>query len=165
MLSADAFRRWLTVYDAAEVDDSPPAKLAAILKPQKGQILLCSSLRRSVSSALLLSPEGGWQSLTLFNEAPVAVPSFPLIMPAAIWTALGRVLWLTGWSSVENMRACRVRAHSAADMMINAAKTGEVVLVGHGWMNRMILGELRKRELKVCATSGAGYWRHVVVGG
>jgi hypothetical protein len=161
MLSADAYQRWLNVYDAAEVYETPPTKLSAILNTERTQTLLCSGMRRSISSAYLLLPEGRWQSLSIFNEAPVAVPSLLLILPTPIWTALGRILWLLGRRSNESPRTCRSRAHSAADLMLDVAKTSDVVLVGHGWMNRMIINELRQRGLKVYATSGAGYWRCV----
>lgn len=165
MVSAEAYRRWVAAYDAASVFDPPPAAMMAVLRDQCERTLVCSTLPRSISSAHLLAPHESWEALPLFDEAAVAVPGLHLSLPVQIWTVLGRSFWLAGWRSPESLQECKIRAFLAADLLIKGAATSEVVLVGHGCMNRMIVMQLQKRGLEVCRTTGVGYWRHIVVEG
>ncbi len=59
------------------------------------------------------------------------------------WAFILRVLWLCGYSrNVESASTARIRASTAAKRLQSLASDGPVLLLGHGFMNRMIANQL-----------------------
>ena len=107
--------------------------------------MLASPLRRSLDSAHLLAPGAEPLVDARFREAelPAAFRSSLRLRPE-VWAWLARAAWFCGWSAgVESCRRARQRAASAAQLLVEHAERGAVVLVGHGLMNVLIARQLR----------------------
>ena len=65
------------------------------------------------------------------------------------WNKWARLLWMMGHSGgEEHVRDARRRAAKAAEVLVARAGEGQdVVLAAHGWFNRMLRPELKKRGL------------------
>ena len=157
-LSREEYRCWVEAYDAAGIVDQPPETFRNWLPPAAKCIMFSSSLPRSIQSARVLNRSEQVLSEPMFNEASVAIPSIPFRMSSTAWTLIGRASWLLGASAREDVAACRTRACDAADALVQSAASVETLLVGHGWMNRMIGHELRCRGFNVRQQAKRGYW-------
>ncbi len=157
-LSCTEYSGWVRAYDAAGVASDPPASLKAWIQTVGVGEVFASTLPRSVQSAIALVGTAKVRSLALFNEAAISTASIPLRMSSSTWTLLGRLMWLSGAASPERLLECRARARAATDILMASAVKTETLLVGHGWMNRMIAKELRQRGFDQSATTGSGYW-------
>ena len=61
----------------------------------------------------------------------------------------------------EHVRDARRRAARASEVLIDAAGEGrDVVLAAHGWFNRMLRPELRKRGWANVHDGGDKYWSY-----
>ncbi|AHI27488.1 MULTISPECIES: histidine phosphatase family protein [Komagataeibacter] len=156
-LSRNEYARWLISYDAMGIMDQPPASLLDWLRTAKIGNLISSSLPRAIQSADAVAP-GRAKSDPLFNEAAIAIPSVPFRMHSTAWTSVGRILWLLGRTTGENFIDFRFRAQAATDALMASAAVANTVLVGHGWMNRIIGKELRRRGFSLQQQVRHGYW-------
>lgn len=157
-LSRAEFGGWIDAYDAAGIVEDPPAVLRTWFQQTGVRSVFASTLPRAIQSARALVERDNVQSLALFDEAAIAIAPIPFRMSSASWTTLGRIIWLSGTPAAERIAQCRVRAASAADVLIASAAEVETVLVGHGWMNRMIGQHLRKKGFERQRVTGHGYW-------
>lgn len=157
-LSCTEYSAWVRAYDAAGITSDPPASLKAWIQNLGVGEVFASTLPRSVQSARALVGMEKVRSLALFNEAAISTASIPLRMDSSTWTILGRLMWLSGAASSERLPECRARAGTATDILVASAAETETLLVGHGWMNRMIGKELRKRGFDRIVRTGSGYW-------
>ena len=140
---------WRRGEDAAPLDTSyrPGAELERLVRTAAS--LHASSLRRSLESARLLAPAVEPLIDARFREAelPTAIRS-GVRLPAKVWAGVARARWFAGWGGmdgVESFRDARARAASAAAILEKHAESrGAAVLVGHGLMNILIAGHLRR---------------------
>ncbi|ENO81022.1 hypothetical protein B447_10058 [Thauera sp. 27] len=150
-------------YDLAGIADSPPKGTVAATR---GDLLVvCSHLVRSVESARALGlPEVHLQD-SLFCET--AIPYFrsgTLSLPIGVWLVVLRVLWVFGFSrNGESLLDTRARARRAATRLVELAEQyGNVLLVGHGFINHFIAQELRKLGWHGPSKPGRGFWAYGV---
>lgn len=163
-LSQDEFRHWVRAYNSAGILGRPPRSIQDLARNSDEWAIFCSSLPRSVQSAEALAWSGQIRSSPLFDEAAISIAPVRLCLKSSTWILLGRASWLLGASAPEGVAACRARARDAADALANSARNANTALVGHGWMNRMICRELRKRGWKIFEKRGEGYWSHTSLG-
>lgn len=157
-LSREEYRLWVEAYDAAGIDDRPPEPLRQWLRDAEPARAFSSSLPRSVQSARALFPSERIRSDPVFDETAIAIVAVPFRMSSALWTLAGRISWMYGGTSRETITQARVRASEAAEALTQATAEGDAVLVGHGWMNRMIGAELRSRGFVRVGTASGGHW-------
>ncbi len=110
----------------------------------KGSYVICSTLERSKHSAKLLEVE---QFITdaLFCEAELPVVNVPLLkMAPQTWSIIFRVFWFFGLAkNVESKKEISSRVRAACSILERlAVEHDNVVLIGHGIMNRLIAKEL-----------------------
>jgi broad specificity phosphatase PhoE len=77
------------------------------------------------------------------------------------WALVFRLLWLSGLAKEpESYTQAKERAHQAADQLAAlAGRTPEsVLLLGHGFMNRLIARQLQGGGWAETGNSGSGYW-------
>lgn len=141
-LSREEFRQWVKAYDSAGILTDPPGSLREFMYGPDVRAVFSSSLRRSIQSAKALVTSDQISSDPLFNEAAICIAAIPFRMRSSAWVLLGRALWLLGGSATEDLAAGRSRARRAANLLMRSAISVDTVLVGHGWMNRMIGQEL-----------------------
>ena len=161
-MKSSAFKSWIDNYDLAgvlEEVDYPPVALTRI---STARIVFSSHLSRSVESASLLNAEGT-VSDSLFREAELPHINRDILkvkMPPGLWAVSLRVIWLLGYSKgCESYRSTKRRALQAADKLIESAESHQtVVLVGHGFFNRMIARELRKKGWSGRRWPGSKHW-------
>lgn len=134
--------RWIAHYNRSEVE--PAGMPATSMKAASSVSLIVSSTApRALSSVHALGHED-FVADALFCEAqlPFALWRFPYL-PAHVWIAFFRLLWFFGYSrGADSVHVTKARAKLAARQLISLARTGPVLLVGHGIMNRLIANEL-----------------------
>ncbi|WFU72226.1 histidine phosphatase family protein [Bradyrhizobium sp. CB2312] len=157
-LSRQDYRCWVEAYDAAGIMDWPPNSLVKWLESAGIDKVISSSLPRASESARALLKSDRVYSDPLFNEAAITIPTIPLRMNSSAWTAIGRITWLCGAPADEDITAFRLRARAATEKLMQSEGADETALIGHGWMNRMIGHNLRKRGFQIQYRSYNGYW-------
>ncbi|HEX8613710.1 MAG TPA: histidine phosphatase family protein [Telluria sp.] len=143
---------WIAAYDRAEVVDQtiPHSSMAAA---GAAATIVASTLPRALASVRALGHAPA-EADALFREAALPVPSLPaawgrfvgfMRLPPALWAVLLRLMWMAGYANAaESRQATRLRARQAAERLMVLARSGTVLLVAHGIINRMIAGELRR---------------------
>ena len=163
-LSSSQLRGWITDYDTAPIDPTPPDAVVQKLL-QQSDYIVASSLSRTHDSLALLGITSDTTD-PLFDEAPI--PSSDghwLRLKPNQWLVWYRILWMIGLLRGDaSFRAVRTRAEQAADRLITLAEEhGDVVLMGHGGINHLIGRVLRRRGWNVEAKGGVknwGFWRY-----
>ena len=166
-LSSSQLRGWITDYDTAPIDPTPPDAVVQKLLQQSDYIVASSLSRTHDSLAVLgITPDA---TDPLFDEAPI--PSSDgrwLRLKPNQWLVWYRVLWMAGLLRGDaSFRAVRTRAERATDRLITLAEEhGDVVLMGHGGINHLIGRVLRQRGWNVEAKGGVknwGFWRYEAI--
>lgn len=163
-LKAYEMERWIETYNQAGLSADSHPQASAIALAGQSNVIVTSDLRRSIDSALkfgvcrLVLTDG------IFREAdlPYSSGSF-LKLPASVWAAYFRVLWLLGYSNhCESLRLFRTRVAEAASRLVELARQHESVLfVGHGIMNQFIVRELLSSGWVSSATNARRYWEPI----
>ncbi len=163
-LSRHQYRDWWRMYDAGGLADgqSPPDALRRIA--DEADVVLSSTLRRAVETA---SAVAGGKPITqeaLFIEAALPPPPLPGRYNPGAWGVAARAAWWLGLSGDEESRsAAEARAKMAAlDLIARAEKGENVLLLAHGWFNRMIRPPLVQRGWRCTSDGGDRYWSHRV---
>ena len=134
--------RWIESYNRSEIAaESIPA--ISLDLASSASCVAASTLPRALLSVQAL---GQMPSVTdaVFCEAtlPFATWRRPRL-PPAMWAAFFRLAWFFGYSrGSDSFRATQARSKMAAEKLVDLAKAGSVLLVGHGIMNRLIAKEL-----------------------
>ena len=146
-LSAREFAHWVRQYNTSLLhhDARPPPSLLAYA--EQCPLLLCSKLARSLDSARALGVARPLIFDAIFDEAgmPSANWSAPKMSPR-LWLVFFRLSWLLGYRKhSESVAEARRRAVTAAARLETLAREqGRILLLGHGFFNRMIVRELIK---------------------
>ena len=145
------FKKWIEKYDNHGVFEESAYPSATLEKVKASNIMITSDLKRAIESAKCLNPESKVVSDPLFRE--IALPSMSskfstIKLKPNTWAILLRVLWLSGYSvECESITQTKLRARAAARQLIDyAGEYHSVVLVGHGFFNRLIAKELQKKS-------------------
>ncbi|WP_158782754.1 histidine phosphatase family protein [Pantoea sp. BAV 3049] len=156
-LPALAMEQWCEAYDLSQVEDVPPdrSQHAAAM----ADYIVTSPLPRARSSLAKLGLEPASVD-ALFSEVslPVMRLGYPHL-PPSFWLLLLRLLWLCGYSgSVESLQQAELRAKQAAARLIELSRHGNVLLLGHGIMNKMIARQLRKEGWLAEKHASSRHW-------
>ncbi|WP_309088577.1 histidine phosphatase family protein [Domibacillus sp.] len=152
------FSAWVQAYNEAGVQESSfPKETVASIKD--ATCLITSDLVRSIESAKYLNPAVKVQSDALFREVELPVVSFTrLKLPPAVWTVLLRTVWLAGYSRhCESYKEAKRRAEKGAQQLA-VAEHRSIALVGHGFFNQLLAGELRKNGWKGRRKTNSNHW-------
>ncbi|PTV60482.1 histidine phosphatase family protein [Pseudomonas putida] len=161
-MSALQMKDWIEQYNQSEITHQPVPE-ASMQLAATATVIVSSSAPRALTSlqALGLKPT---LVDALFCEAqlPYAHWRLPRLSPFT-WAFILRVLWLCGYSRrVESASTARIRASVAAQRLQSLASEGPVLLLGHGFMNRMISKHLIADGWKRQARNGSQYWSATV---
>ncbi|MEM6051458.1 histidine phosphatase family protein [Erwinia sp. P7711] len=142
-LPALAMAQWCEAYDLSDVQDFPPEKSQWVAA--MADYVVTSPLPRARSSLKKLGLEPACVD-GVFSE--VSLPTISLTyphLPPSLWLSLLRLMWFCGYAgSVESFQQAEQRASQAAERLITFSSHGNVLLLGHGIMNKMIARHLRK---------------------
>ncbi|MEL6259252.1 MAG: histidine phosphatase family protein [Pseudomonadota bacterium] len=161
-LSWRQYQDWWDAYEIGGLadDQTPPDVL--VKEVADADIILTSERLRAQQTAALAAPGRAAAVNSLFNEAPLPPPRLPgaRCLPKT-WNILARAAWMNGHSlDGESVDEARLRAARAADALHDAAQLGKVYLAAHGWFNRMLRPELKRRGWRCVYDGGDRYWSH-----
>lgn len=156
------YRTWWARYDSVGLADGqvPPKAVKDIAG--SADVVMCSTLRRAQETARMAAGREPDFSMSLLIEAPLPSPPLgPIKLHPTVWGTLARICWWLGYSDgQESAYAARLRASSAASMLEEHANGGKLVYVAaHGWFNRMIRVELKRRGWRCTENQGDLHWR------
>lgn len=157
------FKGWVEKYDHSGVFEQKIYPSETLRKIASAQLVVTSDLKRAIESAELLDSNLTLISKPEFREIELPhfikdVQNFKL-KPNA-WSAILRCLWFIGYSQgCEPLSKEKIRAKIAADLLIKYAQEHKsVALVGHGFFNRLIAKELKKRNWESDKKINSKHW-------
>ncbi|MCX8959432.1 histidine phosphatase family protein [Erwinia psidii] len=156
-LPVQAMKQWSEAYDLSQVGGTPPERSRYIAAT--ADYIVASPLPRACSSLEKLGVKATCTD-AVFREVslPLMQLSYPPL-PPSFWLSLLRILWFFGYAgSVESYQQAKCRAIQAAARLIALSSHGNVLLVGHGIMNKMIARQLRKEGWLAEKHASSRYW-------
>ncbi|MEI2266073.1 histidine phosphatase family protein [Erwinia sp. CGal63] len=156
-LPALAMAAWCEAYDMSLVAEMPPERCREVAAT--ADYIVASPLPRALSSLEKLGLEAVSVD-PLFSEVslPVMRLGYPHL-PPGFWLLLLRLLWLGGYAgTVESYQQAEQRARLAAAKLIALSEQGNVLLAGHGIMNKLIARQLRKQGWLAEKHASSRYW-------
>ena len=161
-VSALDMKDWIEHYNRSEIT-LHPVPAACLQLAATARVIVSSTAPRALTSLRALGLEPALVD-ALFCEAqlPFGRWKWPRLAPFT-WVFILRILWLCGYSrSVESAYGARMRASAAARRLQMLASEGPVLLLGHGFMNRMIARQLVADGWSRRTRSGKRYWSATV---
>lgn len=161
-VTPQGMQRWIADYEQSTITDLPAPQASAELAA-KAHIIVSSSAPRALTSVAALGREPDLIN-AMFCEAQLPHGRWPLPRLSPFkWAFVLRMLWLCGaHGQVESARTATRRAQTAAQHLQSLTDNGSVLLLGHGFMNRMIAKHLKASGWQRHSTSGSGYWSAAV---
>ena len=157
-VSARGMKQWIEQYDLSEITQQPAPETSLQLAAS-AQIIVSSSAPRALTSVRALGLQPSVVD-KVFCEAqlPHGRWTLPRLSPFT-WAFILRMLWLCGFSgTVESAGHAKGRALDAAQRLQSLSTEGPVLLLGHGFMNRMIAKQLEAAGWTRHASTGTRYW-------
>lgn len=158
-LNAGEIKQLITAYLNSVIQDTPPQHL---YENFNNYYVVCSDLPRSLHSADKIGFAQVDYKDSLFSEADL--PHFDqskISLPVTVWVILLRVMWLFGFNkNGESFKQAKSRAQTAATKLIVLAEEHDnIILVGHGLMNRLIAKQLSSLNWQGPTSPGKKYWQ------
>ncbi|NRH41436.1 hypothetical protein FEZ61_05935 [Pseudomonas sp. MS15a(2019)] len=159
-MASSAMARWIADYDRSEIGTDTPTSEAIAAVRDIG-LTATSTAPRALTSLAALGIAPTIRD-SVFCEAALPVVSVPILrLSPFTWAFVFRLLWLCGLAKEsESYAQAKGRAHQAADQLVALAgrTPGSVLLLGHGFMNRLIARQLQRGGWAATGNSGSGYW-------
>ncbi len=158
-----SYGEWLKKYNSSGIkkESNPPTELLTFAK--KCDVIFSSNLKRAVDSVYKLDTGNKIITDKVFREfeLPDNKKQYPKFTPD-IWSVIFRILWFVGYSNKnENFADAKKRIKLSVEKLLNAAETNsDILLVGHGLMNKFIGMELKRTGWKRTGNKGRGYWSY-----
>jgi broad specificity phosphatase PhoE len=163
-LNAGEYRDWWARYEAGglKAGQAPPQALLDMAR--SAGLILSSTRRRSIESAEAICGGRPFESEALLIEAPLPPPDLPswIRLPPRWWGVIARIWW---WAfdhhpGEESFGEAKARARVAAHRLVDlAGREGPVLVIAHGFFNRMIGVELQSLGWRLTLNQGYRYWR------
>ena len=162
-LNAEEYRHWWSVYEEGGIlpGQTPPPTIVAV--GSTADVIVASTRRRAIETAQMVADGKPIQTDSVFIEAPLPPPGLPgfIRLNPRIWGFVSRFLWwfFNHHHGEESRGQSQVRAKQAADQLIHIAETGrDVLLIAHGFFNRVIEIELKRAGWRRVSGRGYKYW-------
>lgn len=158
--TARGFDTWWHAYEASglEPDGAPPQDLVKVAATC--DTIFASPIPRARETAEAIA--GGKDIIIdpVFVEAPLPAPPIPFVpLPVSAWWAIARFHWWLNFRGTYEKRSdVTLRADEAGARLLSAAETGDVLLCGHGWFNRMVSKRLQRAGFALVRDGGDAYW-------
>jgi broad specificity phosphatase PhoE len=156
------FQGWIKTYDRSGVFEENYYPSKTLEKMATAKIVITSDLNRSIESAGLLTQDIPVVSHALFRETelPILQKRSGLKLNPKNWAVILRCLWFCGYSKqCESVANAKQRAVQASEQLMKYAEEHKsVVLVGHGFFNRLIAVELKKLGWEGKRRSSVKHW-------
>lgn len=158
------FGNWIEKYDSCGVFEENTYPSTTLEKIASANIVVTSDLKRSIDSSRLLTKNENIKVISdaLFREVELPVP-FGLRgvkLSSNSWAVILRLLWFSGYSrQCESLIRAKQRAKRASEQLVKYAEEYKtVVLVGHGFFNRLIAEELQRMGWEGKRKASAKHW-------
>jgi broad specificity phosphatase PhoE len=157
-VSARDMKKWIAQYDLAGIVDEPIPESSQALA-RKASVIVSSTASRALASAAALGLlPSAIDAVFCEAQLPHGRWAQPRLSPFT-WAFMLRMSWLCGFSAnVESARDAGLRADQAAQQLQVLAEDQNVLLMGHGFMNRMIAKRLARAGWVRQDSSGSRYW-------
>lgn len=157
VVNAGEYTKWIRQYNLSAVDSS--SRPVNINEQYRSFYVVASDLKRARHSAYIYMDKKVEEIDKIYREMEVPRYKIPLKLKAWNWVYLSRFLWLLGFKgSFESFKQAKKRAELATERLIALAEKHEnLVLFGHGFMNRYIRKSLIKKGWQLDAKSHA-FW-------
>ena len=160
-ISGREIGRWYRGYDASGIVDAvePPACLRAAAAA--AGCVVASDSRRALETAARLGVTDKVRVEPALRE--VGFPeslALPVRLSPVAWVLIARAMQMLRCCECdEAVPATRARAAIAVETLSQLADDhGTLVVVGHGWFNRFVARELRRRGWRGPRWPPTGYW-------
>lgn len=158
------YKEWWARYELSSLKDGQSCPDALLNEIREDAIILSSARPRAIQTAGHLGRGGLVKHDAMFNEAPLPPPRMMGRMRPKNWNKIARLLWMFGHSGgEEHVSDARRRAARAADELVKTATESggrDVVLAAHGWFNRMLRPQLKRRGWACVHDGGDKYWSY-----
>jgi len=157
ILSACQYAHWIRRYNASKVAQN--SRPQSVNDDYKYFYTVSSDLKRAIHSTNIYLGKPPEEIDKLYREMEIPRYKFPFKLKAWNWVYFSRVLWMFGYKGpFESFTQAKKRADTAATKLIEMAKIqDQVVLFGHGYMNRYIRKALIQKGWVLNAKSNT-YW-------
>lgn len=164
-VTANEFGQVVSAYQQSDLadDEQPPADVVQVATTC--QVFVSSTLQRAVSSCEALGVSKVSHADPVFDEASMPFANWKFVrLPIGVWSVLFRIGWMMGFhQNAERVRDIGNRAHKAAQSLVDQAQQhGDVMLIGHGIINRMIANHLANNHWRMMSSNGDDYWSFTV---
>lgn len=147
-MTASEFTHWITLYEQSKVPLNTSPLPSSVAYANNCDAMICSNLQRSIDSATILNAKKIVLCDALFREAGLPSAEWKIVkMSPKAWSIIFRVLWFFGYSThSESFKEAKQRAVLAAEKLIElAGEHGQVLFIGHGIFNRLVVKALVKK--------------------
>jgi broad specificity phosphatase PhoE len=161
-VSALEMKDWIEHYNRSEITQQPVPN-ASLRLAASATVIASSNAPRALTSVQALGQKPVRVD-AIFCEAQLPFGHWkrPRLSPFT-WAFILRILWLCGYSGdVEPANTARMRARKAAELLQSLSSEGSVLLLGHGFMNKMIAKQLVKDGWVRHQRNGSQYWSAAV---
>jgi len=159
-ISSLSMRKWVKEYDIANIVSSSLPSSTLIQMAQESNIVLSSTLKRSIDSAKALQVTPA-ESNSIFNEALVPDVNIPFFkLKPKTWLVILRVLLIFGFGKKDaSLKASKTQALQASTRLQELSKKHNTsLLVGHGGMNFLIRKNLLKEGWSIQGKVSNKHW-------
>lgn len=157
IVGAGEYTQWIRHYNASLVDKS--SRPEAFIERYKYFYVVSSDLKRALHSTNIYVDKPPTETNKLYRE--MEIPRYKIYgkLKAWNWLYISRFLWVLGFKGpFESFKQAKVRANLAAEELIKKAQSEDnVVLFGHGFMNRYIRKALIKKGWNL-KTKSNSFW-------
>lgn len=145
-------------YDTAPIHQFNKDTVLAKIPPHITDTVYVSGLPRSIATGVKLFGDSTTiVSMVMLNEFDMHMIWLPAYLPYKGWTVLSRSLWLLGLErrGTESYGEAKERVKIIANFIEEKAETQkQVILVTHGFLNRNLTKELKKRDWTITQNNG-----------
>jgi broad specificity phosphatase PhoE len=157
------YKAWWAKYELSSLKEGQRCPEALLSQISDDAIIMSSARRRAIETAGQLGRGRDVKHDAMFNEAPLPAPKLGIFpMRPKNWNKIARLLWMLGHSGgEEHVSDAKRRAAKAAELLVQTAQESggrDVVLAAHGWFNRMLRPQLKKRGWANVHDGGDKYW-------
>ena len=156
------YKDWWAKYELSSLKEGQKCPDALLNEVADNAIILSSARKRAIETAGHLGRGREVKHDAMFNEAPLPPPRMAGKMGPKNWNKIARLLWMMGHTGgEEHVRDAKRRAAQAAEVLVRTAQNSDgrdVVLAAHGWFNRMLRPQLKKRGWVNVHDGGDKYW-------
>lgn len=153
------YEEWWRGYDEAGLAPGQGPSDALLAEAEAAHRIFASTLPRAIETARAAAPGRDIEIDPIFVEAPLPPPPIAGRFRAYTWGVFARVTWWHGMArGMESRREAEARAGDAVEKLVDAAQDGPVLLCAHGWFNRMMRPELKRRGYRCVKDGGDKYW-------